>query len=239
MAFPGSFDSRPGAFGRRRFLTGALGSGLAMAGASRMFAGQQFWNAKDPSMWTEEEIVILTTKSPWARLAAADVKHADDPTESSNGGPMVGGRGGGTFRPGHVDPIVVRWESAQPILDALKARLPAEFDGHYVISVSNLPGGEVRRPGRGRGRGEDETTDEELLERLQNGATIQPKGRDAAAAGIARRSHIGSILFGFQKDYVRLAPSDRTITFKLDTELLTISTKFDCKDMMYHGKLAV
>ena len=33
----------------------------------------------------------------------------------------------------------VRWESARPILEAMKAPLPEAFAGHYVISVNGIP----------------------------------------------------------------------------------------------------
>ncbi len=80
---------------------------------------------------------------------------------------------------------------------------------------------------------------DDTIDRLQNGATLQAKGKDAAEAGIARRTRIGSILFGFSRDYLHLTSSDREILFTLTTGLLTIKTKFDGKDMTYHGKLAV
>ena len=119
MAFSHSFDSLAGEFGRRRFLRrslmAALGSGVTLTNASRLFAATEFWNTKDPSTWTEEEIHMLITKSPWARETAPTFKHADDPTGASSGG----GRGGG--RRESPPRIYVRWESAQPILDALRA----------------------------------------------------------------------------------------------------------------------
>ena len=74
---------------------------------------------------------------------------------------------------------------------------------------------------------------------MQGGATLHAKGKDAAEAGVARRSRIGSVLFGFSKDYLRLTPGDRDIVFKLDTGQLVLATKFDAKDMNYRGKLAV
>src|SRR6202046_5456260 len=96
MAFRRSFDSLAGEFGRRRFLRrslmAALGSGVTFTSASRLFAATEFWNARDPSTWTEEEIHMLITKSPWAKEAAPTIKHADDPTGATNGG----GRGGGS-----------------------------------------------------------------------------------------------------------------------------------------------
>lgn len=228
MALRGSFDSLAGRFDRRRFLIGALGSGVALANASRIFGATEFWNAKDPSSWTEEEIILITSKSPWAREAVATIKHTDDPTANTEGGPRGGGRGA---RP---DRIIVRWESAQPILDALRSPFPADFEGHYVVSVTNLPLAPRRRTPPGVEAAPDDT-----LDRMQSGTTLQVKGRDPAEAGFARRTHIASILFGFSKDVLRLTPNDREILFTLDTEILTLKTKFDGKDMIYHGKMAV
>jgi hypothetical protein len=230
MAFCHSFDSPVGEFGRRRFLIGALGSGLTLMHASRVFAGTPFWNAKDPSTWTEEEIVMLTSKSPWAREAVPDIKNAEDPT----GGSVLGESGKGMGQRHASLAVFVRWESAQPILDALRAPLAADFEGHHVVSVTNLPV-VVRRTGRGGG----ETTPDDTLDRMQSGTTLQAKGRDPVEAGIVRRTHIGSILFGFLKDQLRLTQSDREIVFALTTQQLTLKTKFDTKEMIYHGKLAV
>jgi hypothetical protein len=231
MAFRHSSDSPVGEFGRRRFLIGALGSGVTLMHASQVFAGTPFWNAKDPSTWTEEEIVMLTSKSPWAREAVPDIKNADDPT----GGSVLGEQGGKGMGQRHTAlTVFVRWESAQPILDALRAPLSADFEGHYVVSVTNLPLA-VPRPGRGRG----ETAPDDFLDRIQSGTTLQVKGRDPVEAGIVRRTHIGSILFGFLKDQLRLTPSDREIAFALTTQQLSLKTKFDTKEMIYHGKLAV
>jgi len=207
-----------------------MGCGLTLTRASALFAGAEFWNAKDPSTWTEEEIVILTSKSPWAREAVADVKHSDDPTGISSG------QGADSQRGRRIPSvkIIVRWESAQPIRDALRAPLAPDFDGHYVVSVTNLPIAGNRQSGRG-----GEAPPDDTLDRMQNGATLRVKGKDQGEAGIARRTRIGSVLFGFSKDYLRLAPEDREIAFSLDTDQFSLRTKFDTKEMIYHGKLAV
>ena len=225
--FRRNFDSLAGEFSRRRLLTGALGSGVVLARASRLFGASEFWNSQDPSTWTEEQIAILTSKSPWARAAVPNIKGSDDPTGTA-------GREGGRGLRGAPPTIIVRWESAQPILDALRAPLAADFADHYVVSVTNLPIVAPPRPARGSNPAPDDT-----LERLQNGATVQVKGKEPAEAGIARRTRIGSILFGFSKDYVRVSPGDREIIFKLETGQLTLQTKFDAKDMTYRGKLAL
>jgi hypothetical protein len=219
---------------RRVFLTRALASGIALAPATRLFAANDFWNTKDPSTWTEDEMVLITSKSPWARATVPGFKGAADPTGITSGAPVEGGRGAGARRISGPQNVTIRWESAQPIRDALRAPLSADFDGHYVISVTNLP-----LAPRGRGRGADASDTDDVLDRLQNGATLQVKGKDPGEAGIARRTRIGSILFGFSKDYLPLTPADREIIFKLDTAQMVLQAKFDAKEMMYHGKLAV
>lgn len=228
MALLRSFDSPAGRFGRRSFLIGALGSGVVVTHASRLFASTEFWNAKDPSTWTEEEIALLTSKSPWARTAVPAFKNIeDDPT-------LEGGRGAGEGRRRTTIPILIRWESAQPILDALRVPLEADFAGHYVLSATNLPITIVGGSGRG-----SQAIPEETLDRLQNGATLEARGNGPVEAGFVRRNHIGAFVFGFLKDQLRLDPSDRDIVFKLDLQHLLVKTKFDAKEMIYHGKLAV
>jgi hypothetical protein len=226
MALPGSFDLSARRFGRRHFLAETLCAGAAFACAPRIFAAE-FWNSKEPSAWTDEEVVAITTKSPWARAAIVNLRHPDDPTADATGAPTPGGPRRA------LDAIIVRWESAQPILDALRTTLAAEFADHYVLSVTNLPFGRAPRGGRGAEAAED------LLEGLQAGASLQVRGKETAGAGIARRNHIGGFLFGFRKGYPQLSSSDRDIVFKLDTGELTITAKFDGKAMMYRGKLAV
>jgi hypothetical protein len=220
-------DSPAHDFGRRRFLMAALGSGVALTNASLLSAAE-FWNTRDPSMWTEDEIRILTSKSPWAREAVPGIKRADDPTESVGAG---GGRSGMRIQ---TVRIYVRWESAQPILDALRTTLEPDLAGHYVVSVTNLPMPTVHRMGRGANAEPDET-----MERIQNGTTLSARGKEPIPPEIVRRNHIGSIVFAFPKDTLRLTSNDREILFQLETDLLTLKTKFDGKDMVYHGKLAV
>jgi hypothetical protein len=175
-------------------------------------------------------MLTSTSKSPWVREAVPNIRNPDDPT----GGSVLGESGKGMGQRRTSLTVFVRWESAQPILDALRAPLPADFEGHYVVSVTNLPFPKVRRAGRG-----EETTPDDTLDRIQSGTSLQAKGRDPVEAGIVRRTRIGSILFGFLKDQLRLTPDDREIVFALNTQQLSLKTKFDTKEMTYHGKLAV
>jgi hypothetical protein len=133
------------------------------AGASRVLAAAEFWNARASSTWTDEEVGALISKSPWAKAAIPTMKAAkgEDPVSDP------AARGGRGFRLTPIT-VTVRWESAQPILDALKSPLAADFEGHYVVSVTNLPMENARRTGRGA-----DTTPDDALERLQAGAILQ------------------------------------------------------------------
>ncbi|MCX6627704.1 MAG: hypothetical protein NTW28_08760, partial [Candidatus Solibacter sp.] len=93
------------------------------------------------------------------------------------------GNGGGSPRGGAASPYegIVRWESARPILDAMKCPLPEAFESRYVISVSGIP----LMGGRSMGAGEDDDSiasrrrEQDDLDRLKGLSSLQPKGRDA------------------------------------------------------------
>ena len=49
-----------------------LSAGAAVANFNRVFGfSSDFWNKKEPSQWSGEEIEQLTTKSPWAKETSA------------------------------------------------------------------------------------------------------------------------------------------------------------------------
>src|SRR5207237_374928 len=145
-----------------------LGLGLSMIAPPLSWAKTEFWNAKKPDQWTSEEIEKLTSDSPWAKGVNVEFQQDTDPTVQSANTPGIGR--GGTIEaprnPAHTvqmgpdaepvrggarrrEPVVVRWESGQPIRDAFGFPLPAEFKDRYVIAVTKLPYGIMHRPRRG------------------------------------------------------------------------------------------
>jgi hypothetical protein len=88
---------------RRRVLLLAAGAGVPSW--FRLYAGDsEFWNKKDPSEWSREEIDKLTNKSPWAKEVSASTPQYTDPSGGGTGYPSGGGTGypggGGTGYPG-------------------------------------------------------------------------------------------------------------------------------------------
>lgn len=136
--------------------------------------------------------------------------------------------------------VTVRWESAQPILDATNEKLPAEFNGHYVLAVEGLPlDWGFDRPGRGKRTTEDVRLSE-LIESLRSGATLSARGKDPEGAGIVRRAPLDeSWLIGFSRELLPLTSADKNVEFKLNSGPMLIKAKFEPAEMMYRGRLAL
>lgn len=192
----------------------------------------------------------MTTRSPWAKDTRVDLKpnglgpagaaSSDPSVDPNKSATIVGGR-----TPGKIPDVIVTWESAQPMLDALKYPIPEEFAGHYMLGVSNLPitvqGGRLPRNGRAASPtavpgGVDQ---QEILDWLKNGASLRVKSKESVEAGVIRPARGGEvILFGFSKELLPLSVNDREVVFTLDTDQFALKAKFDPREMIYRGKLA-
>src|SRR5271157_5929125 len=140
------------AISRRTALTLAAAGGLPVW--RRLCASTaDFWNRKPPSQWSAEEIQRLLNDSPWAKRVTARYAAGEEPvppaghshgtwTEKSPPLPPVGWprqpvpSGKTTASPYKG---TLRWESAQPILDAIPAPLPDALANHYAIVVTGIP----------------------------------------------------------------------------------------------------
>jgi len=230
-------------FHSRRSLIRTAGACLI---ASSLRAAVPFWNRKAPQDWTEDEIAQLLGRSPWARETNLDF-------EATEGGHFENLPTGAPAQPGeHVPrpeaqagsmtrtPVVVRWESAQPIRDALQVPPLQAFAGRYAIGVSNIPPEAMNRHSRGA-RPVTTINLEDLLAELQGAASLVVPGRDPVGAGLVK--HVAgsenNYLFGFDKDLLPLTGSEKEILFVLHTARVSVKAKFEPKNMMYRGKFAV
>jgi hypothetical protein len=205
---------------RRRWGYAATGAFFA---AADLFGASDFWNKKNPSAWTSDEILQLSKNSPWAKIARVLPNPGRDRGSFDSTVPdLTGGAGGrsGNNKLGEVavipvTEVTVVWESAQPLLDALKKAFPADFANHYVIGVNDLP-----------------TAAGSMSARLQ------AHGKDSVEAGdlLAKR---GVVLFAFSKELLPLSMADKEVLFTLEANQYSIKTRFELKEMMYRGKLAV
>jgi hypothetical protein len=246
-------QDRSEGFSRRRALKLACGAGVA--GVGRLYAfGSDFWNKKDPSEWTGAEVDQLTNKSPWAKeLTISGPSQGGMSRGGMGGGGSIGGMGipgmggggrrrqGGGMPAGQSYKAVIRWESAKPILDALKTPLPEAFTNHYVISIGGIP---LDAGNRRRYQTDDDgssQSNQNALDRLKGVTYLAPKDKRDLQPGIVLQqpAEYGNIYFGFAKDLLTLRPEDKEVAFTTIFGSIQVKTKFNMKDMLYHGELAV
>jgi hypothetical protein len=200
-------------------------------------ANTDFWNKKDHSAWTEDEIQILLTKSPWAKEGLLMPKPGargssglgEDGVGVNGIGLGVGGRQerqeGRTTAPPPAEGVVV-WESAQVILDARKRPLSKEFKDHYTLSVRGVPW---------RWEGD------KSLDQWRQFTTLRPGDQPPVQPGAVQKAvgDPGAVLLGFSKDVLVLSANDKSIHFTTEVGLTVLKTKFDTKEMRYQGHLSL
>jgi hypothetical protein len=236
---------------RRNILMIAAGAAGCLAEWSPLEAfGSDFWNQRDPSEWTSEEVNQLTTKSPWAKEVGGNYTNPNGQSRGmggGGGGGMGGGGMGGGRRRGQVGMPsqnykgTIRWESAKPIIDALKAPLADAFKDHYVISVTGFP---LDNGGRSRSQSEDSDASlQDVLDHLKGVTFLQPKTKRDVQPGIVQQPANGrygsTVLFGFSKEVLALKPEDKEVTFITSFGRIDLKAKFNLKEMQYKGELAV
>jgi hypothetical protein len=122
----------------------------------------------------------------------------------------------------------------------LLAPLPRDFADHYVLGVSNVPPEAMLSEKRLGGDGPPVSL-QSFLDDLQAAATLEAAGKEPAGAGIVRRmtGSESTYLFGFSKELLPLSVKDREVLFTLHTKRVSVKAKFQPKDMVYRGTLAL
>ncbi|MCY3845699.1 MAG: hypothetical protein OXH69_19410 [Acidobacteria bacterium] len=140
----------------RRCMAGALGIWL-LAGATLVAA--DFWEEKDFTAWSDEEVQVMLTASPWTRNVTiltgvrGDAGPGDAGDDLFRPGTAPHRFGGGTFSLAPQADVTVAWSSALPVKQALVRRafglvspIPHEGqqmlafeDPFYAVTVVGLP----------------------------------------------------------------------------------------------------
>jgi hypothetical protein len=246
---------------------------LPMAGAAEP------WAHKAPEHWTSEDVQHILTDSPWAKQGSANfpqiLEHDEspgsaqaDPTAAGVGSragmPLPGGQvgrwDGGVGRdPGRLPtlPVLVRWDSALPVRQALvrsgqadeslarsatdyiitivglwpgekpKSAEPAD-DAAWSADPSDIPTEHEKPAPQGLGR---------MREALMGSAKLLPKGRKPVAPeDVTLDAKTGAIhLFFPRADPITL--SDGEVVVSVQFGSMHVVEKFRLKDMKGKGKL--
>jgi hypothetical protein len=246
----------------------AAGSGWLILSGSLARAASDFWNKKQASDLSADEIAQLRNKSPWAKKVQSEVTAGRAARMDSKGSKGTFGgmssadsnglsklsRGAG--QPNPLSPgvsgtqtldVVVRWESAKPLLEATKVALPQPFESHYAVSITGVPLPTLQRALTDADERKEPEAPEDpaarqkaMVERLLAATTLTPKGRPAVAADLMIQSpDKQSLIFAFQKQSLPLAENDKDVTFDMNLRTLKVKAKFELKEMLYQGTLAL
>ena len=161
---------------------------------------------------------------------------------NGRGRPSGGGRERG-FR------ATVRWESALPVQEALRAgssgqKPDPDFAKYYVIAlIGDMPmvGGH-RRGTNGDNDDDDTVQNERRQEMFKQYTRLERKGGPMQLEKVEEGSRFGSKGPGTYFYFSRLddiSMDDKQVTFSTKLGPMEIKTKFNLKDMLYHGKLAL
>jgi hypothetical protein len=129
----------------------------------------------------------------------------------------------------------VRWESALPVRDAMKAPQTADADKSYIIAlVGDIPGASVPSD-------DDEPSERQRkLDILKESTRLERKDDPLELQGvkIAPRTPLSpsGTLYYFSRA-LPLTLEDRQVTFVTKVGPLEVKCRFTLRDMLYHGKL--
>ena len=222
---------------RRTFVTG-LGFTAAAYGWAK-----DFWNDKKPSDWTADDVQQMLTRSPWAKEASI----FDSATHKGvSSAPFAGGIYGPQYDSpdGKSLPTVrglkgwgatVRWESALPVRDAMKAVKSADAEKNYIIAlVGEMPAASIPSDD------DDAAERQRKLDILKESTRLERKDDpiELQRVKIAPRTPLSpsGTLYYFSRA-LPLTPEDKQVTFVTKVGPLEVKCKFTLRDMLYHGNL--
>ncbi len=172
------------------------------------------------------------------------------------GGSGMGGGGGdmGASMPSAPSiTATVRWESSKAILDATKKTLPPDLAPFHLLSVIGLP---ARGMGGGRGpRGPQDAEKKEapkmdpaqmqaqFEQAMIQAITLERKGKEPLhPVRVSRPNQPGGasvLLVLFPRQSANIDLDDKEVVFHAKNEQMELKVKFNLKDMVYKGSLAL
>jgi len=220
--------------------------GLGLGGAALLPAwAKDFWNEKKAADWTDDEIQQLLNKSPWAKDASIFDSAAHKGLSTAPRTVGASRRNGGrTTTSGNAAPLpgspatwkaIVRWQSALPVREALKAVRSKDGEENYILAlIGDIPGVSVPsdddEPAERKAK-LDNLIENTRLERKDDPLELQ----QVRIAPKTPLSQAGT-LFYFSR-VLPIMPEDKQVTFVTKDGPLEVKCKFTLRDMFYRGNL--
>lgn len=233
------------------------------------------WMQKNYTEWTPAQAQRVLNDSPWAHQAAAFMGTTDEDAREfpvSMPTPRDAGLGGREVNDGHWDggvgrlpkggnatlPVMVRWDSALPVREALVAshskettdteHTLSEPEKYYVITVEGLVRGRqqpVERPDPDSAPTVDEPANggrvpvemNVIRQGLLNMSRLYPRDKKGIVpADVRIDEETGTVRIYFPKDEP-IDLQDKEVTFQTNYGSIKVTQRFKLKEMLYHGKL--
>lgn len=222
-----------------------------------------FWQAKPFTEWNEKDVQKMMESSPWSKpFSVALASTTPDNTRggkragSTTGGSQMSGPAG-TSEPGGLgryagskgDPagpvptinLVVRWQSAMPVREAVvKAKFGNEAGTsaeakkaleepieHYILAIGGVPKGALQGDS------------EELKKLMLSQGVLLIKGKDPIRPVdfmTQGKGGTAEVLFAFPKTKP-ITEEDKEVEFVVRIGDYSIKQRFRLKDMLFNGKL--
>jgi hypothetical protein len=220
--------------------------GLGLSGAAALSAwAKDFWNEKKAAEWTEDEIQQMLNKSPWAKDASIFDSAAHKGLSTAPRTAVASRRSGGrTSTSGNAAPLpgypatwkaIVRWESALPVREAVKAAQSKDVEENYILSiVGDIPG--VGVPSDDDEPSERKAKMDNLIENTRLERRDDPL--ELQRVKIAPKTPLSpaGTLFYFSR-VLPIVAEDKQVTFFTKVGPLEVKCKFTLHDMLYRGNL--
>jgi len=202
-----------------------------------------FWNNKEPEGYSDEERTQILTSSPWAKVV-----HSKTPGIETVGPSGPSGQGDNSYHPPRhpsaspssripkqnvKDPlafygsVTIRWESAYPIRQVTRIPVPDIFQNHYVISVTGLPSSVLTQGG------------DNNRALLPNATLSEGKHQPKPAEFVALTGDKLTLLFAFPVSEPSIGATRKAIVFTMNLNGIRLMAKFEPKEMICRGLLAL
>lgn len=193
-------------------------------------AAKDFWNAKQPSDWTPDEIQMLLNKSPWAKDATISYYGGQNGPLANPlpGSHRSSSRNGGS--PSATSPAdwkaIIRWESALPVRLAMNKIESEDVQKFYILNmVGDVPSVGANADG---------------FTALKQVTKLEHKGDEILLSKVAPAPQNplspAGMLFYFSRD-LALRLKDNQAIFSTKLGPIDLKCKFALKDMVYQGNL--
>ena len=221
-----------------------------LIGSAPLLRAADPWKDKQPADWTNSDIQKLRERSPWAKEADASQTSKpmlgnNIPSATSEGAGATGGSrtvdrsaldGGAPIR------ALVRWESAQPMIDSAKRPRSKQAEMFYIISASGLPVYEQHIEPKDPSAIGDQVLLENkpIIVRLKERTTIERKGKEPIRperVEFIEGKGMRIPVFFFPRQGNPISLDDKEIVFHSKYGAIELKTKFTLKEMVYQGKL--